>query len=162
MRYQVVRYSPKDFRARQPDGKGGWTWNLQGVERIPYRLPGLIEGIALGRTVYITEGEKDADALHSLGLTATTNAGGADKWRSEYNQYFAGADVVILPDNDEPGRQHAKATERAITGVAASVRILELPGLPGKGDVSDWLCDGHTLSELERLIAGQSEIAPQL
>lgn len=150
--YQVVRYSPKDFRACQPDGKGGKIWNLQGVARVPYRLPELIEGIALGRTIYLTEGEKDADALCKRGFTATTNAGGADKWRSEYNQYFAGGAVVVLPDNDTPGKHHAESIKAALTGIAASVRVLELPNIPEKGDVSDWLVRGGTTAQLIALV----------
>ena len=41
---------------------------------------------------------------------------------------------------------------QALHDVAAEVRILRLPGLPPKGDVSDWLDAGHTADELHTLI----------
>jgi putative DNA primase/helicase len=142
--FQVCRLCPKSFRQRRPDGVGGWTWNTNGVRKVPYRLPDVLDARAKGNgtppRVYIVEGEKDADRLfQQWGLLATTNPGGAGKWRKEYNQYFSGFDAVILPDNDEPGRKHARDVAANLLSVAACVRILELPGLPGKGDVSDWL-----------------------
>jgi len=151
--YQVVRMEPKDFRQRRPDGRGGWVWNLHGVERVPYRLPELLAGIAAGRTIYVPEGEKDADRLASLGLVATCNAGGAGKWPESLNQHFRGADVVILVDNDEPGRKHGQLVARSLHGIARSVRVVALPGLPSKGDVSDWLDAGNTKEALEAIIA---------
>jgi hypothetical protein len=143
--FQSVRYDPKDFRQRRPDGVGGWIWDLKGVRRVLYRLPQLVES-AEGATVYVVEGEKDADRLVELGFVATTNPGGAGKWRAEYNDYLSGKHVVILPDNDEPGRQHAEQVARSVYGVAACVRVVSLPGLPPKGDVSDWF-DGAGLDD---------------
>jgi hypothetical protein len=156
--FQVCRLSPKDFRQRRPDGAGGWIWNTEGVRKVPYRLPELLAAKAGANAhpprVYIVEGEKDADRLIDKWiLAATTNPGGAGKWRGDYNDHFAGFDVVIIPDNDEPGRKHAQDVGTNLYGVAASVSILDLPGLPPKGDVSDWL-DLHpeatSQSDLER------------
>jgi hypothetical protein len=100
--YQVIRLEPKDFRQRRPDGNGGWIWSLGGTRRVLYRLPRLRSAIERAETIYIVEGEKDADALGEFGLTATTNAGGANKWRLEYAETLRGADVVsaitIRPD----------------------------------------------------------------
>ena len=76
--FQAVRYDPKDFLLRQPDGKGGWIWDIKGVERVLYRLPQVRKAVADGQTVFVVEGEKDADNLAKLGLVATTNPGGAD------------------------------------------------------------------------------------
>src|SRR5260370_16079482 len=80
--YEVVRYDPKDFRQRRPDGNGGWTWKLDDVRRVPYRLPQLIAADP-AEPVFIVEGEKDADRLAKLGLVATTNSGGAGKQKPE-------------------------------------------------------------------------------
>ncbi len=151
--FQVVRRRPKDFRQRRPDGQGGWHWSLGDVRRVPYRLPELIDGIAAERTIWIVEGEKDADRLTTLGLCATTNPGGAGKWRPEYSGALRGARVVILPDADDAGRAHAQAVARALHGVAAEVRVLALPDLPQRGDVSDWLDAGGDREELEGLAA---------
>jgi hypothetical protein len=148
--YQVVRFEPKDFRQRRPDGRSDWTWNLNGVRRVPYRLPHLLEADQRA-TVFIVEGEKDADRLASLGLVATTNAGGAGKWRDDYNEHLRGRHVCILPDNDETGRAHARTVADSLRGLTAGVRVVELPGLPEKGDVSDWLDSGGTVEQLRAL-----------
>lgn len=144
--FQVVRYDPKEFRQRRPDGDG-WSWSIKGVKQVPYRLNDLIEAIAMGRTVYIVEGEKDVDALWKLGIPATCSAGGAGRWPATCTPYFQGADVVILPDNDDPGRGYRDLVAAALKGVA-QVRSLDLPMLPPKGDVSDWLAGGGSAEEL--------------
>jgi 5S rRNA maturation endonuclease (ribonuclease M5) len=149
--YQALRFEPKDFRQRAPDGQGGWEWRLNGARRVLYRLPELIAADPR-ETVYVVEGEKDADRLRSLGLVATCNVGGAGKWRDEYNEPLRGRHVVILPDNDEPGRKHAQQVSASLQGIAASVKTIELPGLSAKGDVSDWLDAGHTVEELAALV----------
>jgi hypothetical protein len=154
--YQVVRYVPKGFSQRQPDGKTGWIWGLGNTRRVLYRLPGIIEAVALGRTVFVVEGEKAADALATQGLPATCSPGGAGKWRHEYAQCLKGADVVILPDNDEPGRQHGEQVARSLRGHAASVKVVELPGLPKGGDPFDWIAAGGTIGQLQEL----AEAAP--
>jgi Protein of unknown function (DUF3987) len=148
--FQVCRREPKDFRQRKPDPArpGEWLWKVEGVRQVPYLLPELIEDIRLGKTVFIVEGEKDVDRLRGLGVPATTNAGGANKWRAELTKAFVGADVVIVPDNDQAGRDHAQDVATKLAGVASKVRVLELPGLPLKGDVSDWLNGGGTADAL--------------
>jgi P4 family phage/plasmid primase-like protien len=148
--FQAVRFHPKDFRQRRPDGKGGWTWKLGDVRRVLYRLPDII-GAPKDQTVFVVEGEKDADRLAQENIVATTCAMGAGKWRSEYNAALAGRPVVILPDNDEPGRKHAEQVAASLRRVAASVKVVPLPGLPPKGDVSDWLENGGALSTLLEL-----------
>jgi AAA domain len=154
LRYQVVRYAPKDFRQRRPNGApDAWIWKMEGTEPLPYRLPELLEDAEA--TVYVCEGEKDCDNLGELGLVATTNHGGAGKWRDEISRWLAGRNVCILADNDTVGRDHGADVARKLAGIAASVRILELPELPPKGDVSDWLAAGGTADELERLATAQ-------
>jgi hypothetical protein len=135
--YQTVRYHPKGFKQRRPD-KSGWVWNLADVPRVLYRLPELLQNP--DRAVFVVEGEKDADRLREIGLVATTNVNGANaKWLPQYTETLRGREVVILPDNDEPGRRHAEEVAAALDGAAASVKVVPLPGLPLKGDVSDWL-----------------------
>jgi len=132
--YQICRFEPKDFRQRRPNGNGGWTWNLDGVTRVPYRLPDLIKH-KFG-TVFVTEGEKDADRLAEYDLCATTVASG--KWEAIDTDIFAGRDVMILEDNDDTGRKKALDIAKRLHGITDSVRIVRLPGLPEHGDVSDW------------------------
>lgn len=123
--YQCVRYEPKDFRQRRPDGNGGWIWNIKGVRRVLYRLPELLASDP-DETVWIVEGEKDVESLRALGLIATCNVFGASKanhngggkWRSEYNEYFRGRRVVIIPDNDESGQKHACNIATHLQGIA--------------------------------------------
>jgi hypothetical protein len=150
--FEAVRYEPKSFSQRRPDGHGGWIWNLDGVRRVLYRLPELREAVAAKKEVVVVEGEKDADALRAFGITATTCPSGTSKWRDEYNQHFRGADVVIIGDNDEPGRAHAHQVAQVLIASAERVRVLDLatcwPECPPKGDVSDWLASGGSREQL--------------
>jgi putative DNA primase/helicase len=155
--YQVVRREPKDFRQRRPDGNGGWIWNLKGIIRVPYNLPALIKA----DVVAVPEGEKDVETLRRLGIVGTCNAGGAGKWKQEYNSYFAGKTVVILPDNDEPGHKHAQQVAESLKIVAKTVKVVELPGLPPKGDITDWLTMGHKAGDLMLAIEQAAEWTPE-
>jgi hypothetical protein len=148
--FQVVRRPGHKFVQRRPDGTGGWTWKLTGIRRVLYKLPELLAARA-DNFVFVAEGEKDVDNLRNHLLTATCNPGGAGKWRDEYSEFLRDRHVVLLPDNDQAGRDHAQDVARRLHGIAASVRVLELPGLPEKGDVSDWLANGGTADELQRL-----------
>lgn len=151
---QAVRYEPKDFRQRRPKPGGGWDWSVKGVRVVPYRLPELLAEPT--RPVVVAEGEEDCDNLARIGVLATCNACGAGKWTAEHSAFLRGRWVIVLPDNDEAGRNHAQQVAQSLQGVAASVQIVELPGLPDKGDVSDWIAAGGTKDELKRL----AEAAP--
>ena len=122
---------------------------------LPYRLPELIEAVGAKRTVFIVEGEAKADALWALGIAATTNLGGAGKWQPEFSEHLRGADILLLPDNDEPGWRHVNEIGIALTGIAARIRVVALPGLPPKGDVCDWLETGGTREQLDALVDEQ-------
>jgi putative DNA primase/helicase len=156
--YQAVRLQPKDFRVRRPDPEhtGEWLWNLTDCEPFPYRLPALLAAIKAGETVFVVEGEKDADALAELGLAATTNHGGAGKWTLACSRHFAaGAKVVVIADNDRPGQDHAMNVARKLQDLGCDVCNLTLPDLPEKGDVFDWLRSGGNKAELLRLVQMQ-------
>jgi hypothetical protein len=144
--YQCVRYSPKGFSQRRPDGRGGWVPNLKGVRRVLYRLPAILAA----STVWIAEGEKDCEALVALGLQATTCPMGAGKWRSEYSEWLRGKEVFIIPDADEAGRKHAATVVRSLNGVATSAKLLPLPGAK---DAAEWIFErGGTLEMLMELV----------
>ncbi|MFH5833760.1 hypothetical protein [Halalkalibaculum sp. DA384] len=149
--FEVVRKQNKQFLQRQPATGGEWKWTSKGVRKVIYNLPDVLEAREEGRPIFICEGEKDADALIKRDLVATTSPMGAGKWRDEFNEFFDGAEVIILPDNDDPGREHAVAVTAGIIDHAKKVRILELPGLKEKQDVSDWLIGGGTRDELLEL-----------
>ncbi|MDI6797107.1 MAG: AAA family ATPase [Desulfatibacillaceae bacterium] len=133
--YQVCRMEPKSFRQRRPNGKGGWIWDLKGIDPVLYRLPDL----EAAGTVFVVEGEKDCDRLRDMGFVATSNSGGAGKWRDDYSDHLEGKEVVILPDNDKAGRAHALQVCNSLHGKASGIKVLELPALPDKGDVSDFI-----------------------
>ena len=151
----------KSFYQRRPDGRGSWVNNVKGVRAVPYRLPRLVEAVKGARAVFVVEGEKDADRLSELGLAAACNAGGAGKWTEEHSAPLQGARVVILPDNDEPGQRHAADVARKLSGTAAEVRVVELPELPPKGDVSDWLDAGGTVERLKELVRATPRWEPE-
>ncbi len=155
--YQVVRYDPKDFRQRRPTDDG-WTWDMNGVPRVLYRLPELIAADP-DAWVLIVEGEKDADRLAALGLVATCNPGGAGKWsRLADDSALEGRRVAIIADKDAPGRRHAEDVARRLHGWAREVRIVELPG--DAKDAADWLDAGGTAEELLRLIEQAAPAQP--
>lgn len=145
--FQVVRMVPKTFRQRRPDGMGGWIWNLQGVKRILYRLPEVLDAISLGDVIYVVEGEKDVHALELIGATATTNAGGAGKWDAAYARTLANAErVIIVADNDDPGLAHAYAIQASLNGTPSMiVRARE-----GK-DAADHVKAGYGLDDFVEL-----------
>ena len=117
---------------------------------VPYNLPAI--AAKPDATIYLVEGERCADTLIDLSLVATCNAGGAGNWRSELNSYFAGRDLVILPDNDDAGEKHLRKLIDELEEVAASIRVCRLSDLPHKGDVVDWLAAGNDLGDLKRAL----------
>jgi hypothetical protein len=150
LKYQSVRYHPKGFNQRRPDGEGGWIWNLSGIDPLPFQLPELLESTGL---VLIVEGEKDVFTAEALGFVATCNSGGAGKWKDAQSVYLAGRDVAVIADNDGPGIDHAQSVAKSVQGIAHSVRVLDpLPGVPEKGDLSDWVRAGGTADQLCALI----------
>lgn len=163
VRYQAVRYHPKSFVQCQLNEAGGKVWNMKGVEPLPFRLPESLAAIAKGEPVFITEGEKDVLNLAAIGITATCNHGGAGKWKPALSEHFpSGAEVAILPDNDEPGRQHAEKVAQELQAQGCRVRIVNLPNLPEKGDVSDWMAAGGTKEQLYELAAMTDTWEPEL
>ena len=144
--YEVVRYEPKTFRPRLPDGSFGLP-----EQRVLYNLPAVLTA----QHVVLTEGEKDADAATALGAVGTTSVGGAGKWRPEYSSALAGRHVLVVVDKDDPGRKHAEAVRQALEGVSGSVRLVQAKR--GK-DLSDHIAAGFGLKDLvpvrERRVEG--------
>jgi hypothetical protein len=155
--HQTVRKDPKEFAQRRPDGKGGFIWNLKGIRTVLYNLP------AVSKTdeVIIVEGEKDCDNLAKLGFTATTCPMGAKKWRPEYNDYLKGKNVVLIPDNDNDGREHMTQVGASLKSIAKSLKWLDLPNLPSKGDVTDFIKSlGNSEHAAEKLATMIDQVGP--
>lgn len=158
--FEVVRYIPKNFKQRRPDGSGGYIWSIKDITPVLYHLPELIQGVRDERPVFVCEGEKDADALRGWNIIATTSPMGAGKWRDYYSDYLTGANVIVIPDNDEAGRKHANQICHSLYGKANSIRILELSG-NGVKDVSDWIDKASgTRDKLQALIRELAEWEP--
>ena len=165
--HETLRYkNPKGFSQRRPNGFGGYIYKdvFKGITPILYRLPELCAADP-GQTVFIVEGEKDVDRLISLGLIATTNPMGASekgrqKWYLVDSSPLRGRHCVAIPDNDDAGRSRVQAVAADLHGKAASLKILELPGLPEKGDVSDWLDQGGTVEQLVAIASAAPAWSP--
>ncbi len=140
--FQVVRFEPKSFAQRHRNGDGNWTWSMEGVTRVLYKLP----EITNENTVVLVEGEKDADNLWASGCPATTSPGGANAWNPAYANSLAGKAVIIIPDRDAPGYSYARAVANSLDGKAKSVQVIFLP--PPAKDVSDWIEAGGNVWEL--------------
>lgn len=152
--FQVRRYEEvgreKTFRQGHVGVDGKFIFSLKGVRRVLYRLPEVVKA----GTIFLAEGEKDADRLTELGLVGTTSPMGASNWRADlYAEQLKGKDVIIVPDNDPPGQKYAAKAADDLDGVAKSVKIVNLPGLPFHGDVSDWLDAGGTKEQLLKIVA---------
>lgn len=147
--YSKLRYKGKVIRygrtngERFQRGKGNSKATL-------YRLPELLKAIRSGKTVFITEGEKDVETLRKIGLVATT-AGGVKDWQKHFADYFIGADVIMLPDNDHPGRKLMEEINRDLAPVAYKRRIVFTSDAE-KGDVTDWIEEGHSRGDLLKLV----------
>jgi hypothetical protein len=153
--YEVVRVNTPDgkktFRQRRPDGTkaSGWSWNLDGVRPVLYRLPKVLAAVAAGEVTYILEGEKDVHTAESLGLVATCNSGGAGKFLPEFADVFkAGAHVAIIADADEAGRKHARLVKSLIEEVGGVVDFVAEAADDLK-DFTDHINAGHTLADLQ-------------
>lgn len=149
--YEVVRYEPKDFRTRRKLADGTYSWSLKGVRKVLYRLHRLPP--AGTQNVYVVEGEKDADALEAKGFIATCCQGSTGGWLDEFGEVLRGHRVVILPDNDDAGELYAARVVETLKGKAKEVTVFRLPGLPPKGDVSDWFEQGHGGGELQMIVS---------
>lgn len=137
----------KSFYFEQPNG----VKTVKGVQRVPYNLPNVLKA----QTVFFVEGEKCANAVNAAGRTATTlDSGSNSHWLSEYNSYFDGKTVIVIPDNDEPGEKYARRIASNIPGA----KIIHLPGLAEKGDIYDWLQAGHTMDEVDNLPCDAEEM----
>ena len=157
--YQVERWqkgASKTFKQRRPDGKGGWLYNMQGVEPVPYRLDQIL--LQPEMPIFVVEGEKCANILGMHGLVATTNHGGAKNWKPAINKWFEGRNVIVLPDNDEAGQNHANVVINQLYSVAKQIKRVSLPGLPEKGDVADWFAMGMTINDLIQMCKTASVI----
>ncbi len=153
--YQVCRYEPKTFKQRQPGNNGNWIWNLKDIQPILYNLPQVIKA----NEVFIVEGERDVDTLMDLGLIATTCSMGVKKWRPEYNGPLKGKDIVLIPDNDLEGKEHMAQVAISLNGQAKSLKLIELPGLPSKGDLTDFVTKFVDKSEAAHELAVMVEKA---
>jgi AAA domain len=162
--YQVERTDyydgrKKTFRQRRPDPArpGEWLWKLGDVRPVPYHLPDLLKGLENWDLIVIAEGERCVDLLREWGFVATCNSGGYGNraiW-AKHAEYFSKAkspDVLILPDNDDQGRDHTDTVAAHLKEAGARVRVLELPGLGPKGDIIDWEAAGGTREQLDALI----------
>ncbi len=151
--YQVVRTQPKGFFQRRSDGHGGWI-NKKSKRQVLFHLKEVVEA----PIVFVVEGEKDVEALRSQGFVATTNAGGSEApWLPEFTVALAGREVILIPDNDRPGRERVARIARALLGRVTRLVILELEGAK---DVSEWFERGHSDLELIELVEkGQATTA---
>jgi 5S rRNA maturation endonuclease (ribonuclease M5) len=146
----------KSFYWERDDKNGNVVRNLSGCRKVLYQLPTLLKGIAEKQTIFLVEGEKDADKLLGYGLVATT-APESLKWPDEFSEVLKDADIVILYDMDKTGWERRDLLCKKLCGRVKRLRVVKLPGLEyqdshGK-DVSDWLTLGNTTQQLIEIVA---------
>ena len=154
--YYIQRHKGAVYRVVgfDEDGDPILAAGLGDIEPILFGLPILREAIATGKPVIHIEGCKDAlTAQRQLGMAGVTS-GSCTSWKSEFVQDYEGAEEVwIVPDNDDEGRAYAQQIAQDLAGVVPTIKIVDLPGLPEKGDLTDWMDAGHTKEELLELVA---------
>lgn len=136
-----------------------------GVSHGLFRLMELREETGEDTVVYLPEGEKDVETLRGMGLAAVTNSGGAKNWCGDHAESLRGRDVVILLDNDQPGRDRGPAIAQTLHGVARRVRMVDFSAVwsdaPKGADVTDWVKQREgTVEELEEIVARAPEWRP--
>jgi AAA domain len=145
-----------------PEGKERSTFGA--ADLVLYRLPAVAKAVHDDTTIFLCEGEKDADSIAGLGFVSTTNAMGAGKWKDTYTEPLRGADVVLLPHNDDPGRDHAEHVAAVLKGSAKRVRVLNIadhwPECGAGQDVSDWLASGGNADKLNALLQALPDWQP--
>ncbi|MCX7051320.1 MAG: hypothetical protein NTV91_05765 [Proteobacteria bacterium] len=180
-RYKTGTAKGKDYKLVSIGPDGAKRYSMSGTRLVPYRFPELLNAKTAGRTIFLTEGEKAADALVSIGVIATSAHAGSGSWPEEITQYFAGAVVIMVPDNDLAGWKYAHKVAAALVPVVKSLRILDLPVEAATDDAWEWVnVLGGTRQELvelakvsplvasaddvtvpARLVAAQETVAPE-
>jgi 5S rRNA maturation endonuclease (ribonuclease M5) len=153
--YQKVRTEPKSFSFRRPDGSGGWIKDLDGVQRVLYRMPDVISAAE----ILVVEGEKDAETARGLKMCSTTGGSASDPWLPQFTEALRGKDVVVIADADEPGRTKAKTIASSLYGTAATVRLCEMPGAK---DLSEWMERGGTREQFLAFVSGLPAWKPEI
>ena len=148
----------KTYRLYKVDTDGKRYPTLGDARIVPYKLPELLDAKTAGRIIYLAEGEKAVDALMSLGVVATTAHSGAGHWPEAITEYFAGANVVILPDNDLSGWSYARKAAEAILPIAKALKVVDL-GLQEQGDDAyEFIEAGGGRAELAALVKAAPKI----
>ena len=157
--YQSVRFEPKSFQQRRPNGSGAWIWDLKNTRRVLYHLSKVLQWLDEKQTIHIPEGEKDADNLIKLNFAATTAAGGVNATLpSDFKNIFRDASLVIWGDSDAVGKKFAERKADTLFGHAKSIKICYSP--EGK-DISDWIVKGATKQDIARLVEETEEYVPK-
>jgi hypothetical protein len=153
-RYKTFDAKGKTYKTLRIMADGSRVGKLGDCRIVPYRLTEVQQAVTNGKVVYIAEGEKAVDALCSLGVTATTSHAGAGGWNADLNQYFSGANVVVVPDNDTAGWGYAAKIVESLLPVVKSIRVLDLPHLSHKEDAFEWVNkyaqDRSTLAQIAK------------
>jgi len=156
-RYKTSDAKGKTYSIHRVDAQGKRIAGLKDTRIVPYQLPELLDAKTAGRAIYLVEGEKAADALVSIGAIATTSHTGAGSWPAEITQYFAGANIVVIPDHDEPGRQYARRAIQNLLPVAKSIRYLDLDLMVEGDDAYEWV---HDMKGTRKELAELAKQAP--
>ena len=159
--FQKLRFvnedGQKEFRQRKPDGAGGFVYALGDTPKVLYNLPAVLEAKKKGKTIWVVEGEKDAETLIALGEVATTMPGGAGKWLRIHTEALAGATIDIVADNDEVGRKHAVAVKNELKEAGCDVQAWVCPR---EKDITDFLLTGGDTMDLAVLVPEDIDCIP--
>ncbi len=142
-----------DKDALQVNIKDNWKVEFGEIKHnYLFNLPGILSARVKNKPIFLVEGEKDAETLIRRGFIATTTRDGASSWKADYNKYLAGNDIIIIGDNDSAGRKYVDTIKKELLTKSKSFKIIELPELQEKQDITDWFENGHTKDELKNIL----------
>ena len=152
-RFRTTDAKGKTYKLLRVMEDGSRHASMGGARVIPYRLKDVIEAGLQGKPVFICEGEKAADALASIGVFTSTSHTGAGSWPNGNTYWFADLNIVLVPDNDQPGYRYASLVASALLPIAKSIRLLALP-VGHTEDAFEWVAAGGDKAQLMALCKG--------
>ena len=141
---KVKLANKKQWIERYDSASKKYITGLNGITVPLYNLKAVTES----DTVYLCEGEKDAESLITRGFCATTNHSGATGWASHFTEQLSGKTVIVIPDNDEAGKKRVAILSKNLHGKVKELRVFMPDGVENKGDITDWLELGNDASTI--------------
>ncbi|WP_405591287.1 hypothetical protein [Streptomyces sp. NBC_01092] len=154
--YAAVRTQLADGTKKFTQKGPGGVPSIEGIRRVLWKLPDVIEAVKAGRTVHLAEGEKAAGALIASGETATCNSGGSGGWRDELADSLKGAaEVIVWQDRDDKGAQWTAAVTKSLEARGIPRTVVQSRTTNPRDDAWDHLAAGYAVAQAKAVKAAE-------